>query len=449
MISIAPVKRAVAGQTVAKGTLPKRDRSSYTCGMSVDYLVIGAGVVGLSTAYHLKRAEPSARVLVLEQKSRICSGNSARSAALYRNLFSSSTSRALAESSITYYESIAAEIALKANGYLWGFSRAAWKASEAAIRKLAAELRSAQILEGAALRDLIACAQEDEPPFAAPYAALFSLRCGSLSAMALAEHYAARLRERGGQILTGRAAVQFLFTEAGEGAAPWERENFRAVVDSSGERHDVGRIVAAAGCWLQDLLGPAGVATGIYPKKRQLFGLRIEDPSLILAPEIEAGRAPNIILPTASVYLKPILDRGLLLVGCADDLGRPFELPYAPAEAAKPEEAYFRSVIEPVLRAAFPRLAAAHPEPLELATSWAGHYDYYWPDRNPVVEIAGNLVWVGGSSGSGIMKADAIGRIAAARARGKLRAELADGTWFNVSDLSLRTRAVAPESLVI
>lgn len=417
--------------------------------MIVDYLVIGAGVVGLSTAYHLKRTEPAARVLVLERKSRICFGNSARSAALYRNLFSSSTSRALAESSITYYESIAAEISLRANGYLWTFSKTGWEASAASIRELTSEARSAHIVEGPDLRALIACAGDDEPPFAAPHAALFGLRCGSLSAMALADHYAARFRELGGRIVTGRAAVQFLFDGAGKGVPPWERERFRAVVDSSGEHHDAGRIVAAAGCWLQDLLGPAGIATGIYPKKRQLFGLRIDDPSLIFAPEVRPERAPNIILPTASVYLKPVLQRGLLLVGCADDLGRPIELPYGPSEAAQPEEAFFRYAIEPVIRAAFPRLSAAHPEPLQLVTAWAGHYDYYWPDRNPVVELAGNILWVGGSSGSGIMKADAIGRIAAARARDEVRAELSDGTWFRTSDLSLSTRAVAPESLVI
>lgn len=156
-----------------------------------------------------------------------------------------------------------------------------------------------------------------------------------------------------------------------------------------------------------------------------------------------------MILPTASVYIKPILRRGLLLAGCADDLGRPFELPYAPVESARPEESYFRSVIEPILRAAFPRLAAACPGPLPLDTSWAGHYDYYWPDRNPVVELVGDLLWVGGSSGSGIMKADAIGRIAAARARGEDRAELADGCDFRISDLSLRARAVAAERLVL
>jgi hypothetical protein len=47
------------------------------------------------------------------------------------------------------------------------------------------------------------------------------------------------------------------------------------------------------------------------------------------------------------------------------------------------------------------------------------------------------------------MKADAIGRIAAAAALGETAALLADGERFLVASLSLRARAVASEGLVI
>ena len=56
---------------------------------------------------------------------------------------------------------------------------------------------------------------------------------------------------------------------------------------------------------------------------------------------------------------------------------------------------------------------------------------------------------VGGASGSGIMKADAMGRIAAALYSGEEYALLYDGEKFRVSDLGLRDRRVEPEKLVI
>ncbi len=67
----------------------------------------------------------------------------------------------------------------------------------------------------------------------------------------------------------------------------------------------------------------------------------------------------------------------------------------------------------------------------------------------PVIESVANLTWVGGTSGSGIMKADAVGRISAAGLQGKEEAVLADGTRFEVSKLSLRRRDVEREELII
>jgi glycine/D-amino acid oxidase-like deaminating enzyme len=56
---------------------------------------------------------------------------------------------------------------------------------------------------------------------------------------------------------------------------------------------------------------------------------------------------------------------------------------------------------------------------------------------------------VGGASGSGILKADAVGRIAAALYNGEEYALLYGGKGFKVSDLGLKHRSVEPEKLVI
>ncbi|HET7839169.1 MAG TPA: FAD-dependent oxidoreductase, partial [Rectinemataceae bacterium] len=364
-----------------------------------------------------------------------------------RNLFSSSTSRILAEASISHYETVADELELRPTGYLWTWSERAWRASEPALRRLAKEAGRVEILDPLELRRVLAIGPED-PRFEAPAMGVWGRRCGSLSAMGLAEHYARALTAAGGEIRTASLAGPPLADGSGSGGAPWASSRFTGLSDSRGETYSSGVLVAAAGCWLQDLLGPAGLATGVYPKKRQLFGLRVGDWGSIFT-RGSTGEAPNLILPAGQVYLTPILSRGILVAGRADDLGRAFELPYEPASRAFAEEGFFRSAIEPVLRSYFPGLAKAYPSGLEIASSWAGHYDYYWPDRNPVVERSADLVWVGGSSGSGIMKADSIGRVAAAKAVGDEGVELADGTDFAVADLSLRKRRVAEEDLVI
>jgi glycine/D-amino acid oxidase-like deaminating enzyme len=412
--------------------------------MKSDFLVIGGGLVGLSTAWHLARTRKGAKICLLEQASHVATGNSGRSAALYRNLFSSDTSYGLASSSIAYYETIAEEIALLPRGYLWTFDAEDWAGSEVFARSLAARAPGVEILAPAELGRFLSPGALEQGRRAAA-AAVFGPRAGSLSAAALGAHYARLFVEAGGILLTGRRAGPPL-PEAPEDR-PWEARRFSGLVDSTGELHETGCIVAAAGCWLQDLLGPAGLATGIYPKKRQLFAFRLRDEAAIYAWGLAPERRPVLILPGSGVYLKPLPGRNLILAGRADDLGRAFELPYKPAAAAEP--AYFRAAIEPALREAFPALDRAQEAPFEIANAWAGHYDYYWPDANPVIERRGDLVWVGGSSGSGIMKADAIGRIAAAAALGETAALLADGERFLVASLSLRARAVASEGLVI
>jgi len=59
------------------------------------------------------------------------------------------------------------------------------------------------------------------------------------------------------------------------------------------------------------------------------------------------------------------------------------------------------------------------------------------------------LMVVGGASGSGIMKADAIGRIAEALYSDEEHALLYGDRKFKVSDLGIKSRHVEPEKLVI
>jgi glycine/D-amino acid oxidase-like deaminating enzyme len=275
------------------------------------------------------------------------------------------------------------------------------------------------------------------------HAGIHGHSCGALSGMALAEHYVKEFESLGGKFLPGTGVESFELTGGGSRYAPWDRVRVKGVTDACGDVHLAGEFVVCAGAWTHDLLAPVGIASGVLPKKRQLFGLKLEDVSGFTGGN-SPDRIPATILPAGGVYIKPVLKNDMLIVGCADDLGQPFVIPDGGKGPATPDPDYFRKAIEPVLRHYFPNLGD-----YELKLKWAGYYSYHWPDMNPVIESVKNLTWVSGTSGSGIMKADAIGRIAAARLQGLEYAELADGTGFRVSKLSLRQREVEAESFVI
>ncbi|VVB95676.1 Monomeric sarcosine oxidase [uncultured archaeon] len=401
-----------------------------------DYIIIGAGVIGSSTAFYLKSALPGSRILLIDRNHTAGAGNTAKSAALYRNFFSSQTSRALAASSIKYYLGICDKIHLDPIGYLWLFSKEQWENSQKSIRQLDPMKDDFEILGRDAISGILRINSEAKGHFPDVHAGIFCHLCGSLSAMALAQHYASQFVSVGGETSFDTDIKEFILTGQDSCYAPWDDVSVEGIVDREGNKYHAKQFIIAAGAWTHELLAPIGIASGILPKKRQLFALKIENTAQLIA---NPTKRPAIILPAGGVYIKPILERNMIIVGCADDLGQPFLM-----SDPEPDVRYFHNAIEPVLNHYFPGLSD-----YKLSLKWAGYYDYHWPDMTPVIESVANITWVGGTSGSGIMKADAVGRIAAAVLQGMEEAVLADGTKFEVSKLTLRDRNVEKEELII
>jgi len=92
-----------------------------------DILVIGAGALGMSSAYHLKESFPGKKVLVVDKLGSSAQGNSAKSEGAFRNMFESETNYMLANSSIDWFQYMQDELGynLKLNplGYLWLYSK--------------------------------------------------------------------------------------------------------------------------------------------------------------------------------------------------------------------------------------------------------------------------------------------------------------------------------------
>ncbi len=406
--------------------------------MNFDYVIVGAGVIGSSTAYYLKKALPEKRILLIDRNHTAGAGNTAKSAALYRNFFSSRTSRMLATSSIRYYLELGDKVQLDPIGYLWLFSEEQWQNSQKIIRQFDIEKDEFEVLDMAAITGVLRINYRAKAPFADVHAGIYCHLCGSLSATALARHYTSEFISLGGEVSFDTDIRSFILAGKDSCYAPWDDVLVNGVTDQRGNTYNATQFIIATGAWTHELLAPIGIASGILPKKRQLFALDIKEPAQLFA-DMNSMKKPAIILPAGGVYIKPILDKNILIVGCADDLGQPFMM-----SDPEPDTRYFHNAIEPVLNHYFPELAG-----YRLSLKWAGYYDYHWPDMTPVIESIANITWVGGTSGSGIMKADAVGRIAAAGLQGHDEAVLADGSSFKVSGLSLRNREIEKEELII
>jgi glycine/D-amino acid oxidase-like deaminating enzyme len=406
--------------------------------LEFDHVVIGAGVIGAATAYHLKRLSPDSRILLLDKDKRVGAGNTAKSAALYRNIFSSRASKMLSASSIKYYLTLGDKVQMNPIGYLWMFSNDQWKASKEAIGTLDPIRDDMELMDSKEIGKMLNVELSGKGRFPSVDFGIFGHLCGSLSGMGLAQHYASEFRERGGEISLETDIIDIVLRGKSTRHAPWGPKGIDHLLDRRDRTITGKNYIFATGAWTQDILGKIGIFTGVLPKKRQLFGIRIDDPGTV-AGDIDLEKVPAMILPAGGMYIKPILHRKLMILGLAEGIGQPYDMSSPGFDIE-----YYQKGIEPVLNHYFPKL-----KDYDLKMKWAGYYSYHWPDKNPVVESEENITWASGTSGSGIMKADAVGRITAGKLLGRSSVKLFDGAIFNIDDLSLRQRNVEKERFVI
>jgi glycine/D-amino acid oxidase-like deaminating enzyme len=105
--------------------------------------------------------------------------------------------------------------------------------------------------------------------------------------------------------------------------------------------------------------------------------------------------------------LKPVQVGEQFWIGCDEEINREFvNLPDFDIAKYNAEPSYYQKEIYPVLTSYFPYFENLNP-----SNMWAGLIAYNTLDYLPYVFEYENLIVVGGDSGSGIMKADALGRI--------------------------------------
>jgi glycine/D-amino acid oxidase-like deaminating enzyme len=276
--------------------------------------------------------------------------------------------------------------------------------------------------------------------------AVFGFDCGIVAPELIVKFYENEFTKLGGELQFGTDAKSLhLGAEKplglpGEPLA-WQAKVFKGVETNRGTVL-ADTIVLAAGIRTATLLDPLGVDCLTKPQKNQVYQVRGESVQRLLKTKgfNEQGTVPFTILPRGEAYFRPNPGERSFWLSSTAGIGQPFKLEEEPIA----EENNYTYNIYPILSEYFPCFANLRP-----VNSWAGFYDVNSVDGTPIVARISNCVVAAGMSGSGIMKADAVGRMAAALSEGKDEAELFGGQRISTLPLGLTNRAVPKEEFVI
>jgi FAD-dependent oxidoreductase domain-containing protein 1 len=422
-----------------------------------DVLVIGAGVIGLSTAYHIKENNPQLSVLVIDRNAATGQGDTAKSMAALRDTFTSDVNRDLARSTIDFYKHVQTEVGFNLNldmvGYLWLLTEKRFIAYE----RIANQMRTQGIRLRVVERDELASLMPDlvlDPASEQSkllgleniHKAVFGLDCGIVAPELIVKFYENEFRKLGGELQFGTDAKSLLLGAQkplglpGEPLA-WQNKVFREVETNHGTIV-ADTIVLASGIRTAALLDPLGVDCLTKPQKNQVYQVRGENIQRLLKTKgfNQQGTAPFTILPRGEAYFRPNSGERSFWLSSTAGIGQPFKIEEEPIA----EENNYTYNIYPILSEYFPCFTNLRP-----VNSWAGFYDVNSVDFTPIVARISNCVLAAGMSGSGIMKADAVGRMTAALTEGKEEAKLYGGRRISTQRLGLTNRTIPKEEFVI
>jgi len=346
-----------------------------------EVVIVGAGVIGASVAFHLARAGVR-DVVVLERERLPGTGSTAHANGGIRAQFTTEANLAMSLASMAILDALADEIGepplYRKAGYLFLTDR---EERLAAMARAVAFQRergvSVELLGPAQVRERVPWAA-----CAGVVGGTFGARDGFIDPGALANFFL-------GAALRDGVRVRYA-TEAVEVAA--EAGGF-VVGTAAGELH-ARVVVNAAGAWARPLAATLGVDLPVEPVRRHI---------LITGPCPELPRLiPMTIDADTGVLVRREGDRVLIAYSNPDE-------PVGYNLAFDPE--FVERIVEPV-ESRFPVVAAAG---VDVSRSWAGLYEVT-PDHHAVIgEAPGRpgFVLVNGFSGHGVMHAPAAGRCVA------------------------------------
>jgi sarcosine oxidase subunit beta len=345
---------------------------------TADVIVIGAGVVGASLAFHLVRA--GARVILLDRGA-VCAGMSARSGALLRMHYTFVPEADLAWKSLNYFANWRDMVGGGCGFVRTGFTLVVGHENTDKLRvnvammcKLGIETR---LCDAAELKNIDPAINVDDVALAA-----YEPLSGYADPVATTRSFAEAAAQRGATLMlhTAVARIDVLGGRA------------TGVHTTSGQALDAEAVCIVAGPWTDHLLDPLGLRIGIKTERAQIAYFR-RDP---------AARHLACIDTIAGSYLRPHGD-ALTLAGLGEWRSE-----------GEPDPDNFREVndadfVDEVGRRLGHRIIPLRGAP--YAHGHAGIYDVS-PDSRPVLgKVPGTngLYVAAGFSGTGFKTAPAVG----------------------------------------
>lgn len=367
-----------------------------------DFAVVGAGIAGVSAAYHLA---PQARVVILEREHVAAYHTTGRSAALHSETYGSAEIRAITVASGRFYRKPPAGFTDHPLLTPRGALIAGRAEQQAATQKAAGEY--ARLVPSVRWLDPVETLRRQ--PLLKPEAAAGGAIFEEAEDMDVAAIH-------GGFLKGARAAGAVLRLDAE--VTNLDRKDGRWTIRlRDGESVTAAIIVNASGAWADVLAGLAGAApVGLVPKRRTAF-------TFDAPPGLDLARLPMAIDFDETWYIKP--EVGQFLGSPAD------ETPSPPCDA-QPEEVDIAIAVERIETATTLSIR-------RIKNKWAGLRSFV-ADKNLVVGFdprVEGFFWLAGQGGYGIQTGEAAGRLAASLALGK-------GMPSDIAALGVSDAALSP-----
>jgi glycine cleavage system aminomethyltransferase T/glycine/D-amino acid oxidase-like deaminating enzyme len=408
--------------------LPKReaeDMSSLPSAARV--VIVGGGVIGCSTAYHLAKA--GCRDIVLLERSRLTSGTTWHSAAQVRTLRASASLTRLISYGVSLYASLSEAVGQSTGWIRTGSLTVAASADRLTALKRMASLARAYSVEAHILAPNEAGALWPEMRTDDLHGAVLLPADGRVNPSDLCAALVKGFKAEGGQVLE-RTSVTGFRARNGRVAAV---ETTRGVIEAE-------IVVNCAGLWGREVAGLAGVAAPLFA---------CEHFYVITKPFGVPPDRPTLGYPDGHVYMRA--ENGGMLVGCFEPRGKALPLeslpPHFEFDLLPDDWEHFA----PMMENAIQRVPAL--ENAQIRTFLNGPESFTFDDRfhiGEAPELAGFYLGCGMNS-VGVASAGGIGRaLAEMIVEGRPSMDLSTGDIRRIADFHNNARVLrdrVPETL--
>jgi len=352
---------------------------------TAEVVIIGGGVTGASTAFHLTRR--GVRDVVVVDKATLASGGTGKSSACVRQHYSTAETCRMIRYSLEFFQHFGERLGgescgFRHTGYLLGVDnkmRAPMEASVALQRSIGIDTRLVSPTE----------MREIEPRLRADdfVAGCYEPASGYCNPVETAQGFARAARAAGARILEDTAVLGLLV----------EGDRVRGVRTASGDIH-APVVLNAAGLWSGPVAAMAGVDLPIHVCRHKI--------SIVTWPEAERRPHPMFYDFVTNIYTRPEMGEHILVGGLDAEESRDAANPDAYKEGVSLDES--TDALSRVSHR-FPVLADG-----QIARGYAGCFDVT-PDWHPILDRVGPEGYhvAAGFSGHGFKLSPAVGHMVA------------------------------------